>query len=193
MIAVILILAAILFFFKPEDRSDRTAVQSEEQPVFANHHLDKSSSSKGDNPHNEAELQSPSVMQAIEPNAMRTLIIPAHFKQIDTGFLFSFDQSEMAKKKVGDDFEIQMLQFDINRQAKISHVEVLEDDITQWEGHFEGYPEDINRFTVTQSLKDRYTILKVFTDKGSFIAEIKDGIGLAKPEEVMVDDGLHKH
>lgn len=137
--------------------------------------------------------QSEQLIIAIEPNAVRTLILPEHLKRHEDGFLFSFDIDKMSSRQVGDQFGLKMLQFDINRKAMIQSIDHLDDNIVKWQGTFEGYPADLNYFTITQSQKDRYAVMKVFTDKGSFVAEIKDGIGLAKADAVLVDDGLSTH
>ena len=87
-----------------------------------------------------------------------------------------------------------MLKFGINRIGVIDTVEKLEEDIVRFTGSFKNYPRDINYFTVTQTQQDAYAIVKVFTDKGIYIAEIKNGIGLATPVNGDVDQGgIHPH
>lgn len=191
----ILMIALVIFVMKPEKGNIEDLSQSNHPGLDhkqnassdADAHIDQlalvKSTSKNADP----------LIVAIEPNAVRTLIIPEHFKNHEDGFLFSFDDATMASKKVGDEFGLKMLQFEINRNAVIESVDQIEDDIVKFQGKFEGYPADLNYFTITQSVKDRYAVMKVFTDKGSYIAEIKDGIGLAKPEVSLSGDELHEH
>lgn len=193
-------IAAILFYFKPlandpliqengQNSTDSHFLynhQADQSDKRINNDIDRISMSKKND-------QGEQLFVAIEPNAARTLILPEHFKGHEDGFLFSFDIDKMSSRQVGDQFGLKMLQFDINRKALIQSIDQLDDNIVKWQGTFEGYPADLNYFTITQSQQDRYAVMKIFTDKGSFVAEIKDGIGLAQPETALVDDGLNAH
>ncbi|MEX0573502.1 hypothetical protein ABYH20_019965, partial [Acinetobacter baumannii] len=49
-----------------------------------------------------------------------------------------------------------------------------------------------NILTITQSQKDHYTIMQIFTEKGNYSAEIKDGVGLVQTmDEGVTDQELH--
>lgn len=196
-IVVATLAATTLIYFKPETHSVNE-FQVKEQSSDSKIDVDLSNRHGEENQSlNDEKIAQHKIdknlISAIEPNALRTHLIPAHFKNPEAGFLFSFNIDNMADKQVGDRIELKMLQFDLHRTAIIQSVDQLDQDIMKWRGSFEGYPEDLNYFTITQSKDDRYAILKVFTDKGSYIAEIKDGIGLAKPEDVLINDGLESH
>ncbi len=202
-IVVAILAATVLFYLKPEnhsvDQSKTTAYLNDHNQITHDRIYAESS---GEHKQNHSSLSNQhfqnnqidrNLMSVLEPNAVRSRIIPAYFKDPEHGFLFSFDMNNMATKQVGDRFELKMLKFDLHRHAVIQSVDQLDQDIVKWRGSFEGYPEDLNYFTITQSQNDQYAILKVFTDKGSYIAEIKAGIGLAKPETVLADDALYTH
>lgn len=197
LLAAIVGIAAILLYFKPQSLD--SIIQENSQNDVVSHHLSNNHTNQAINKHidrismSKNNAQDEQLLVAIEPNAVRSLILPEHFKQHQDGFLFSFDLDKMSSRQVGDQFGLKMLQFDINRKAIIQSMDQLDDDIVKWQGTFEGYPADLNYFTITQSQQDRYAVMKIFTDKGSFVAEIKDEIGLAKPENVLEGDGLHAH
>lgn len=201
-IALAILAAAILLYLKPTsdsfdssqtgEYSDHREEGRDSARTESSNDIKESSRDLSKNQSSNLQIDK-NLIVAIEPNAIRTQVIPAHFTNPENGFLFSFDTEKMADKQVGDRLEMKMLQFDVHRNAVIQSVDQIDQDIVKWRGSFEGYPEDLNYFTITQSQTDRYAILKVFTDKGAYIAEIKDGIGLAKPEGVLINDGLHAH
>ena len=197
LLIAIVAMAAILLYFKPQshdflrlDNAQNSLDVGQGMSGHKDQAIDQHKDGIGSTKHS---AQGEQLLVAIEPNAVRSLILPEHFKRHEDGFLFSFDLNKMSSKQVGDQFGLKMLQFDINRKAIIQSRDQLDEDIVKWQGTFEGYPADLNYFTITQSQQDQYAVMKIFTDKGSFVAEIKDGIGLAKPENVLVDDGLHAH
>lgn len=194
---VVLGLAAVVFFLKPgsmtQNKQSPLEGHSTSNKISDNTQNQTESLENVQQQNNSSKLISEQLFTAIEPNAVRQVIVPEHFKHIEDGFLFSFDLQQMAKRQVNDQFNVKMLKFGVNRIAKIQSKDELEDGIIRWKGTFEHYPADINYFTITQSQQDQYAIVKIFTDQGSYIAEIKDGIGLAKPEKAMTDDALHSH
>jgi len=133
------------------------------------------------------------IMKPIEGNTLTSTQLPENYKDTAENYLFAFDHQVLAAKQVNDHVQIQMLQFGLNREGVIQSKVVLDDGIVRWRGRFEGYPEDINYFTITQAEQDHYAVMKVFTDKGAYIAEIKNGVGLATPigEGIGHDDHLH--
>lgn len=151
---------------------------------------------------NEGVIQvqsNPQDLQIMKPIEMNMLSshqqLPENYKDTPENYVFSFDHVVMNTKKVDDHLPIQMLQFGLNREGVIQSKDILDDGIVRWKGRFEGYPEDINYFTITQAEQDHYAVMKVFTDKGAFVAEIKNGIGLATPvgEGVGHDEHDHDH
>lgn len=73
-----------------------------------------------------------------------------------------------------------MLEYGINRTGKIVEIEPVDQDIVRWTGRFDQGDPNQNFFTITQSQKDHYTIMQIFTEKGNYSAEIKDGVGLVQ-------------
>lgn len=108
------------------------------------------------------------------------------------GMVIKYDPNVIELKKVGDTVKFQMLEYGINRTGKIVEIEPVEQDIVRWTGRFDQGDPNQNFFTITQSQKDHYTIMQIFTEKGNYSAEIKDGVGLVQTmEEGVTDQELH--
>lgn len=108
------------------------------------------------------------------------------------GMIIKYDPNVIELKKVGDTVKFQMLEYGINRTGKIVEIEPLDQDIVRWTGKFDQGDPNQNFFTITQSQKDHYTIMQIFTEKGNYSAEIKDGVGLVQTiDEGVTDQELH--
>ncbi|AJB47985.1 hypothetical protein RR32_07635 [Acinetobacter nosocomialis] len=108
------------------------------------------------------------------------------------GMVIKYDPNVIELKKVGDTVKFQMLEYGINRTGKIVEIEPIDQDIVRWTGRFDQGDPNQNFFTITQSQKDHYTIMQIFTEKGNYSAEIKDGVGLVQTmEEGVTDQELH--
>ncbi|MDM9639497.1 metalloprotease secretion chaperone CpaB [Acinetobacter nosocomialis] len=108
------------------------------------------------------------------------------------GMVIKYDPNVIELKKVGDTVKFQMLEYGINRTGKIVEIEPVDQDIVRWTGRFDQGDPNQNFFTITQSQKDHYTIMQIFTEKGNYSAEIKDGVGLVQTmEEGVTDQELH--
>lgn len=105
------------------------------------------------------------------------------------GMVIKYDPNVIELKKVGDTLKFQMLEYGINRTGKIVEIEPVDQDIVRWTGKFDQGDPNQNFFTITQSQKDHYTIMQIFTEKGNYSAEIKDGVGLVQT----MDDGVTDH
>jgi hypothetical protein len=105
------------------------------------------------------------------------------------GMVIKYDPNVIELKKVGDTVKFQMLEYGINRTGKIVEIEPVDQDIVRWTGKFDQGDPNQNFFTITQSQKDHYTIMQIFTEKGNYSAEIKDGVGLVQT----MDDGVTDH
>lgn len=105
------------------------------------------------------------------------------------GMVIKYDPNVIELKKVGDTVKFQMLEYGINRTGKIVEIEPVDQDIVRWTGRFDQGDPNQNFFTITQSQKDHYTIMQIFTEKGNYSAEIKDGVGLVQT----MDDGVTDH
>ena len=102
------------------------------------------------------------------------------------GMVIKYDPNVIELKKVGDTVKFQMLEYGINRTGKIVAIEPVDQDIVRWTGKFDQGDPNQNFFTITQSQKDHYTIMQIFTEKGNYSAENKDGVGLVQT----MDDGV---
>ncbi|MEB6623943.1 metalloprotease secretion chaperone CpaB [Acinetobacter pittii] len=108
------------------------------------------------------------------------------------GMVIKYDPNVIELKKVGDTVKFQMLEYGINRTGKIVEIEPADQDIVRWTGKFDQGDPNQNFFTITQSQKDHYTIMQIFTEKGNYSAEIKDGVGLVQTmDEGVTDQELH--
>ncbi|RJE49453.1 hypothetical protein AMS70_05230 [Acinetobacter sp. JS678] len=108
------------------------------------------------------------------------------------GMVIKYDPNVIKLKKVGDTIKFQMLEYGINRTGKIVEIEPVDQDIVRWTGKFDQGDPNQNFFTITQSQKDHYTIMQIFTERGNYSAEIKDGIGLVQTmDEGVTDQELH--
>ncbi|MEE9887399.1 metalloprotease secretion chaperone CpaB [Acinetobacter nosocomialis] len=104
------------------------------------------------------------------------------------GMFIKYDPNVIELKKVGDTVKFQMLEYGINRTGKIVEIEPVDQDIIRWTGRFDQGDPNQNFFTITQSQKDHYTIMQIFTEKGNYSAEIKDGVGLVQTMDGGVTD-----
>lgn len=188
---VILGIAMLLFFLKPTQQanSNRPSTVSERQdPQLNKTHLNSTQVV----PH--AENQDLQILKPISQTELNLYNIPDIFSHPEKGFLFAFDHNVLNAKQQGDHIQMQMLKYGINRKATITNIEHLDDDIVKFSGRFDDYPEDINHFTISQTLKDQYAIMKIFTDQGVYTAEIKNGVGLAVPITTELgEDTVHAH
>ncbi|MDV4263002.1 metalloprotease secretion chaperone CpaB [Acinetobacter seifertii] len=108
------------------------------------------------------------------------------------GMVIKYDPNVIELKKVGDTVNFKMLEYGINRTGKIVEIEPVDQDIVRWTGKFDQGDPNQNFFTITQSQKDHYTIMQIFTEKGNYSAEIKDGVGLVQTlDEGVTDQELH--
>jgi len=195
-LATVAIFVAVVFFYLKPSHSDLTSKRNmndssshEKNLILTDFKSGNADSLKG------TDRSNYDLMPVLDQNVLKTMLIPEHFKNIDQGYLFSFDHNYVNKLGIGSKLDIKMLKLDINRQAEITTIEQIDNDIKRYRGVFSAYPSDSNYFTITQSIHDQYAIIKVFTDKGTVIAEIKDGIGLASSAVDLKDDTIvaHKH
>lgn len=108
------------------------------------------------------------------------------------GMVIKYDPNVIELKRVGDTVKFQMLEYGINRTGKIVEIEPVDQDIVRWTGKFDQGDPNQNFFTITQSQKDHYTIMQIFTEKGNYSAEIKDGVGLVQTmDDGVTDQELH--
>jgi hypothetical protein len=92
------------------------------------------------------------------------------------GFI-EYDPYVLETKFVGDQVDIFLPELGITATGVVDRVERLDDDIMRWQGSFSNFSGVPNKFTLTQTLKDRYTVGTFETPMGSFNLESKNGYG----------------
>lgn len=177
-IAIVLI-AMLFFYFKPSVMTSPEVVakQQSHEKNGQNNPTDHDAKTLK----NRTAHENTQIMQPLEMNRQLLVSHSPETQQDDQHYHFSFDHQGLAVKQLGDHVQIQMLQFGLNRDGVLVSKDILDEGIVRWRGRFEGFPEDINYFTITQADKDAYAVMKIFTDKGAFVAEIKNGVGSAVP------------
>lgn len=196
LVAIILI-AGLFYFFKPEaDIASKTDTghQSSEQ-LLSNHsnYPRKNNLGVSEDILKKAQAET-QILNAVTPDQIDQRTIPDYFTNIEQGVLFQYDPLVIETKNVGDHIQFKLLKYGINRQATITNIEQVDEDIMRWKGVFDDLAADLNHFSITQSQKDNYSIMKVFTDKGNYVAEIKNGVGLATSiNDELHDDEIHDH
>ncbi len=194
-IVVIILITALYYVFKPTDASvglDSTSTGPNK--ILSSHAVPLRENKLGlsDDVLKKAQIET-QILHAVSPNQIDQRTIPDYFKNIEQGVLFQYDPVVIETKNVGDHIQFKLLKFGLNRQATITNVEKIDDDIIRWSGVFDGEAPDLNHFSISQSQKDNYSIMKIFTDKGNYVAEIKNGVGLATSiNDNLHDDGIHE-
>lgn len=83
----------------------------------------------------------------------------------------------LESKFVGDRLDILLPEVNMIGQGIVDSVEILDQDIVRWQGHFDNFNASQNRFTLTQTLGDRYAVATYETPYGNFSMESKNGYG----------------
>ncbi len=110
------------------------------------------------------------------------------YKPDDGRIFIHFDPYSIESKFEGDSVKIYVPELGLNQEGIINKVESIEgDDIVRWTGVFANNQGD---FSVSQTLKDQYTIMTVNTAQGSYVMESKNGYGWVKAQST---DDFHEH
>ena len=199
LLAVTLIVTAGIFaFFKPDQVTASSQINTVHQP---SHFLSFKSSESGFPRENlnitknqlEDAKKETILFHEVQDNDLNSSerVFASKSKN---GMAINYNQNIIETKKTGDVVKFQMLEYGLNRSGKIVDIEKVDDDIIRWRGEFEQKIPERNYFTITQSHKDRYTIIQVYSDVGNYIAEIKNGQGRVQTMDQGIEDQeLHDH
>lgn len=191
-----LVAAGLVFFLKPDQatKSVQNIISDENQPEILN--------TDGEYPRKNLDIPSNDLAKAKTEMVLFHEIQDEDLTNSDAlplsksgkGMAIAYNQNIIETKNVGDTVKFQMLEYGINREGTIVEIEKVDSDILRWRGKFnQGSPER-NFFTITQSQKDQYTIIQIFSDKGNYTAEIKNGQGVVQSiDEGVEDHELHDH
>jgi hypothetical protein len=130
----------------------------------------------------EAQLQQAlnktEITQRADPKAVFQALPWLTEKQRSDGRQFvAYEPYVLESKFVGDRLDILIPEVGIIGQGIVDSVEILDQDIVRWQGHFDNFNDTQNRFTITQTLGDRYAVATYETPYGNFSMESKDGYG----------------
>lgn len=197
LLAVTLVVAVGLVFFLKPDQATASA-----QNINPDKNYSKTSVANGEYARKDLKLSSADLAKAKTETVLFHEIQDEDLKNSEAlplaksgkGMMISYNQNIIETKNVGDTVKFQMLEYGVNREGKIVEIEKVDDDILRWRGQFnQGSPER-NYFTITQSQKDQYTIIQIYSDKGNYTAEIKNGQGVVQSmDQGVEDEELHAH
>ncbi|WP_109439871.1 metalloprotease secretion chaperone CpaB [Acinetobacter haemolyticus] len=189
------VIAGLIFFLKPDQVTEftqddasinlKTSVQA--PSVFPRENLNLSKTEL------ETALKETVLFHEIQDEDLKvSSALP--LSKSGKGMAVRYNQNIIETRKVGDIVKFQMLEYGLNRNGEIVEIEKVDDDILRWHGRFQQGSPERNFFTITQSQKDQYTIIQIYTDKGNYTAEIKNGQGVVQSMDEGVDDHeLHAH
>lgn len=199
LLAVTLLLTVGIFiFFKPDQVTAATQSNSTHQPnAFLSSKKSESGFARENLNITKYELEDAKketiLFHEIQDNDLKSSegLLALKSKK---GMVINYNQNIIETKKIGDVVKFQMLEYGLNRSGKIVDIEKLDDDIIRWRGEFDQKIPERNFFTITQSHKDRYTIIQVYSDVGNYTAELKNGQGIVQAMDQGVEDQeLHDH
>ncbi|RZF50480.1 metalloprotease secretion chaperone CpaB [Acinetobacter halotolerans] len=190
-----IVIAGLIFFLKPDhvaastqdDASTKIKSSVQELSVFPRENLNLSKSEL------ETAVKETVLFHEIQDDDLKvSSALP--LSKSGKGMAVRYNQNIIETKKVGDIVKFQMLEYGINRSGEIVEIEKVDDDILRWHGRFQQGSPERNFFTITQSQKDQYTIIQIYSDKGNYTAEIKNGQGVVQSmDEGVEDHELHAH
>jgi len=88
------------------------------------------------------------------------------------------DLYTLEAKNVGDQIVFNVPGYGLNRQAVIERIEVDPDeDIVSWSGSLEGGDQNNEKFHITQTIKDNFTMGTITADGKTYAILMKNGYG----------------
>ncbi|WP_336951290.1 metalloprotease secretion chaperone CpaB [Acinetobacter sp. AS167] len=88
------------------------------------------------------------------------------------------DLYTLEAKNVGDQIVFNVPGYGLNRQAVIERIEVDPDeDIISWSGSLEGGDQNSEKFHITQTIKDNFTMGTITADDKTYAILMKNGYG----------------
>ncbi|MCH7337687.1 metalloprotease secretion chaperone CpaB [Acinetobacter sp. NIPH 2699] len=195
LVVTFIVTAGLIFFLKPDhvaastqdDASTKIKSSTPELSIFPRENLNLSKSAL------EIAAKETVLFHEIQDNDLKvSSALP--LSKSGKGMAVRYNQNIIETKNIGDIVKFQMLEYGLNRSGEIVEIEKVDDDIFRWHGRFQQGSPERNFFTITQSQKDQYTIIQIYSDKGNYTAEIKNGQGLVqRMDEGVEDHELHDH
>lgn len=141
---------------------------------------------------NRKKLFLPSTMELVAQYNPITLSTEANKNQIE---FVSYDPYVLESKGVGDRVTFRSSQFGINREGIIDKIVVdPHEDIVTWSGYLDHGDKNREKFNISQTIKDNYTIGTVTTANKEIYMEIKNGYGwISTPDTFKYANDRYPH
>lgn len=171
-------LIALIYAFKPDNSQDTHSTQSlmPIQQTDQNKHVDLENNHLSKT----KKMTLPEFLHPLSNKELASITIPQYLKekQTENSSYFLFNQNQVEQMKEGDQFQISLPKFGLNKIAIIDDVDPIEDGTVRISGTFKNSTENLSDFTITQTKDDAYAIIRLYTEDKDYIIEVKNGIGM---------------
>lgn len=99
-------------------------------------------------------------------------------QKMDGRIFLKSDVYTLEGKRVGDQIEFNVSGFGLKREAIIQKIEIdPKDDIVSWSGYLKGGDQNSDKFHITQTVKDDFTIGTITANGTTYSILMKNGYG----------------